>query len=158
VNSSASQKVLFVIGMEENMEILLQQAVQIDPEAMLILQMDGPVISQYFSDAMRDIMIAVYEENVRDIYVVGKKEDPLGKAKRKEWLEKIYGNEKLKEKLRTIDYLFEHCTPEFPGIKFREWLEGSVTSAEHIEKSVKMIRRHPLLPADVQVHGLLLES
>lgn len=158
MNSVENKKALFVIGMEDNMEHLLQQAVNIHPNNMLILQIDGPVISQHFSDVMRAIMIAVYEEKVKEIFVFGKKDDSVNKAERQELLKKIYGNEELKEKLRTINYLFEHCTPEFPGIKLSEWLEGSKTSTEGIQKSVKMIRQHPLMPSDVQVHGLLIDK
>ncbi|WP_163859559.1 carbonic anhydrase [Paenibacillus elgii] len=157
MNSVESKKALFVIGMEDNMEHILQQAVNIHPDNMLILQIDEPVISQHFSDVMRDIVIAVYEENVKEIFVVGEKDDSVSKAERQELLKKLYENKELKEKLRTINYLFEHCTPEFPGIKFSEWLESSKTSTEGIQKSVNMIRQHPLMPSHVQVHGLLID-
>jgi len=158
MTSVENKKVLFVIGMEHDLEHLLQQVINIHPDNMLILQIDGPVISQHFSDVMRDIIIAVYEENVKEIFVVGKKDDSVNKVERQELLKKMYKNEELIEKLRTIDYLFENCMPEFPGITFSEWLSDGKTSTEDIQKSIEMIRQHPLMPSDVSVHGLFIDK
>ena len=109
------KKVLFVIGMEHKMEHLIKQNTNINPENIMILQSYEPVISP-FGDLMRDIIIAVYQENVEEIFVVATKDDQKNTG---DILNKIYKNKELQEKIQTLDYLFKNCKPEFP--------EGSIT-------------------------------
>lgn len=155
---AGNENVLFVTGMEANMEQILQQEINIHPDHMLILQIDEPVISQHFGDVMRDIVLGVYERNVREIYIVGCKDDSISSVDRQEIVKKMYRNEEVKEKVKTIDYLFQHCMPEFPGVELGKWLEPSKTSTEGIQKSVHMIRQHPLMPAHVTVRGMLFDK
>jgi carbonic anhydrase len=49
-------------------------------------------------------------------------------------------------------------TLESAGIDLRHWLRGFSSVEEGLLDSVKMIRNHPLLPKDVPVHGLLIDS
>ena len=42
------------------------------------------------------------------------------------------------------------------GIDLDQWLTGFDSVAEGVRRSVEMIRRHPLLPRHLPVHGLLM--
>ena len=115
------KKVLFVIGMEHKMESLINQKTNFKPENSLILQSYEPVISP-FGDLMRDIIFAVFEENVEEIFVVAMKYEqkyPLN------ILNKICENKGLQEKIQTLDYLFKHSKPEFSEGNISEWLESN---------------------------------
>ena len=68
------KKVLFVIGMDHKLEHLIKQNTNINPENIMVLQRYEPVISP-FGDLMRDIIIAVYQENVEEIFVVATKDN-----------------------------------------------------------------------------------
>jgi carbonic anhydrase len=148
--------VLFVIGMEHKLEGLLQQATNIDPENMLVLKIYGPVISQPYGDLMRDIIVAVYQENAEEIFIVGTKDSQENTVDIQDLLNKICKREGLKGQIQTLDYLFQNCIPEFPGGNVSEWLEGSKTVTEGIQKSVNIIRHHPFIPSHVKVHGLYM--
>ena len=146
------KKVLFVIGMDHKMEHLIKQTTNINPENIMILQSYEPVISP-FGDLMRDIIIAVYQENVEEIFVVATKDNQTNTG---DILNKIYKNKELQEKIQTLDYLFKNCKPEFPEGSISEWLEGSKTSTDGIQNNVNVIRHHPLMPSHVKVTELFI--
>jgi carbonic anhydrase len=148
---SEQKKVLFVIGMEYKIEQIIKENTNLNPENIFILKSYRPVISP-FGDLMRDILIAVYQENVEEIVVAAAKDDQKTGINNK----KIYENKDLQEKIRTFDYLFQNCQPEFPEGSIKEWLEGSKTSTESVQNSVNILRQHPLMPSNVKVRELFI--
>ena len=100
---------------------------------------------------MRDIIVAVYQENVEEIFVVATKDDQKNTG---DILNKIYENKELQEKIQTLDYLFKNCKPEFPEGSISEWLEGGKTLTDDVQNSVNVIRHHPLMPTHVKVTEL----
>lgn len=43
------------------------------------------------------------------------------------------------------------------GIDVGKWLHGFESVEEAIRESVKAIRNHPLIPKDVNIHGLIMD-
>ncbi|MEH7435559.1 carbonic anhydrase, partial [Bacillus thuringiensis] len=56
-----------------------------------------------------------------------------------------------------LDYLFKNCMPEFSSGSLNQWLSGQKNVSENIEKSIDMIRHHPLVPSDIEVHGFIID-
>jgi carbonic anhydrase len=104
---------------------------------------------------MRDIIVAVYQENVEEIFVVATKDE---QKNTRDILNKIYENKELRKKIQTLDYLFKSGMPEFPEGNIREWLEGSKTLTNDGLNSVNVIRHHPLMPSDVKVKELFFDK
>jgi carbonic anhydrase len=50
------------------------------------------------------------------------------------------------------------ATLEHAGIDMERWLRGFESVEAGVRASVQVIRNHPLLPGDVPVHGLLIDS
>lgn len=48
--------------------------------------------------------------------------------------------------------------PEFLSGSLEEWLSGKENVSENIEKSIDMIRHHPLVPSNVKVHGFIIDK
>lgn len=139
------------MGMEHNLADVTKQMSHISPENIIILQTYAPFISQPFGDLMRDIIVAVYQENVQEIVVVSSKDrqEDTGNL-----LNKVLGNKNLQKKIETLDYLFKNCLANFPERNISEWLKG--TDME--QNSVNIIREHPLMPSHVKVRELFLEK
>lgn len=146
------KKVLFITGMEHGLELFIKQETNLNPENTIILQSFGSEISQPYDDLMRNIIIAVYEENVEEIFVVAAKDE---QKKNSDILNKIFENKELQGKIKTLDYLFQNCMPEFPERNIRDWLEGSSVGVDH---SIAMIRNHPLMLDHVKVSKLLIDK
>ncbi|MEH7386055.1 carbonic anhydrase [Bacillus sp. JJ1521] len=147
------KKVLFVAGREYKPVYLTKYVNDINPEDMIILNSYGREVLQPFGELMRDIIITVYQENIEDIIVVG--DEGTGTLSQPV---RCTCPSVPQDKLETLEYLFENCMPEFPGMSLREWLEGYKTVTEYVQKSADTIRNHPLMPSDVIVRGLFINS
>ncbi|MBT2653651.1 carbonic anhydrase [Bacillus sp. ISL-18] len=149
------KKVLFVIGMEQKFERFIKEEANVNPENMIILQTYQPVVLHPFDDLMRDIIIAVYRDNVEEIVVVSTNDYQKNTG---DILNNIYINKELQDKIQTLDYLFKNCMPEFPEGTVSVWLQGSKTLTDSLQKTVNIIRNHPLLPSDVKVQELYIDQ
>lgn len=147
------KSVLYVIGMEQNAESLRRKIASLQHNS-IILQVYGPTILP-FGDFMRDIIIAVYRENIEEICITVPKDE---QKFNREIAKSIYENKDLQKKLQTVDYLFENCMPEFSNGSLREWLEGNAASSNSRQNIVDVIRNHPLLPSNVKVTELGAEG
>lgn len=146
------KKVLFLIGMEQYRETFIDK---LNRENSIFLQCYEPVISQPFDDLMRDILIAVYQENVEQIVVVASKKDQ--KMKR-DALKKIMENKGLQEKIQTLDYLFKNSMLEFPTGDIKEWLGEEKPIEDRVENTVHLIKHHPLMPSNVRVKEIWIDQ
>ncbi|ADM36244.1 putative carbonic anhydrase [Bacillus spizizenii str. W23] len=150
MNVDKNKKVLFLTDIENGLEPILQEVTHTPAENMLTIQSYGADISHPYGEIMRSVIIAIYQEDVEEVFVVGTKD------KRTSTGHILTQLETMKDKLQTLDYLFQNCRPEFSGGTFDEWLNGNENSSDAIEKSVDIIRHHPLVPSYVKVRGLLV--
>lgn len=146
------KKVLIVVGMDQQFDNkCMKKMKHFSPEEVIILksiELDG---IEPFGDLMRDILIQVYQRNVEEILIVEPKEKQKNLT---DVLGKIENNIQLKKNIRTLDYLFTFCDPEFPVRSMKEWLEGNHLLVEGIQHTIDVIRRHPLMPPSVKVTEL----
>ncbi|MCU5173393.1 carbonic anhydrase [Bacillus paranthracis] len=149
--SSKHKKVLLLTEMEQGIEPIIQQVTNIQQENMLTIHSYDSVIVHPFGDIMRSIIIAIYEENVEEIFVVGIEDKETNVVNLQIQRDSIKNNKEL-------DYLFENCMPEFSSGSLEEWLSGKGNVSENIEKSIDMIRHHPLVPSNVKVHGFMIDK
>lgn len=147
---NVEQKTLFLMDIDNGLEPILQEVMNIQPENMLTIQCYGPVISHPYGDIMRAVIIAIYQENVEEIFVVGTKNKGTASVNLLTQLDS------MKEKIQTLDYLFQNNRPEFSSDTVIEWLNGKEN--DHIEKCVNLIHHHPLVPSNVKVRGLIVDK
>ncbi|PRZ11783.1 carbonic anhydrase [Laceyella sediminis] len=144
IDSLNQKKVLFIIGMEEPLEQWLYSATHLPAEQMLVLVCHGPLISEPYDSLMRSVIIAVHQENVEEIFVIGATDT----------------DESQLNKMDLI-YLAKNRKGDLSELKENDifqWLKGSETVIDSIKQSVDMIRRHPLKPSGVKVYGLSVDT
>ncbi|WP_249709702.1 carbonic anhydrase [Bacillus cereus] len=149
--NAKNKKVLLLTDMEHGIEPIIQQVTNIQRENMLTIHSCDSVIVHPFGDIMRSIIIAIYQENVEEIFVVGIEDKETNVVNLQIQRDSIKNNKEL-------DYLFENCMPEFSNGSLEEWLSGKENVSGNIEKSIDMIRHHPLVPSDVKVHGFIIDK
>lgn len=152
MNLEKNKKALFLTDIENGLEPILQEVTNIQAENILTIQSYGTLISHPYGDIMRSVIIAIYQENVEEIFVVGTKD------KRIDTVNVLTQLESTKDKIQTLDYLFQNCRPEFSGGTLDEWLNGKENGSGNIEKSVDIIRNHPLVPSYVKVRCLIVNN
>jgi carbonic anhydrase len=144
------EKMLFLIGMEQDLEPVIEQ---LNRKNAIILQSYQPVILQPFDDLMRDILVAVYMSNVKEIIVVT---STVHQQNTEELFTKIVDNKGVQE-LETLDYLFKNSIPEFHGGTIKDWLQGSRSPKESAKRTIDIIQQHPLMPSYVKVKELFID-
>lgn len=153
MHKNGAKKVLVLTDISQNLEDLVGRKQNIDLENTIILYKYETIL-QPFGDLMRDIMITVYQENIEEIVVIGTKKV----QKKSVDLRHIMAmNQVLIEKVKTLDYLFANCMPEFPEGNIFQWLEGN-KEADDLIQTVNVIRHHPLMPTQIKIRPLWLED
>ncbi|MBM7707330.1 carbonic anhydrase [Chryseomicrobium sp. FSL W7-1435] len=157
-NPDNRKKVLCIVGMEEPLEQWLNSASHFLPEQIMVLKSYGPVISEPYDSLMRNIIIAVYQENVEEIFVIGSADRNESISDPSNLISKVIQTKIPAVKIQTVEYLFKHCFPGFTANDMAQWIEGSKTVTDGIKQSVNLIRRHPLMPSEIRVYGLLIDT
>lgn len=149
------KRLFFMIGPESEWDRMMKKSSKINPEEIVLLHSNGPVVLHPFNDLMRDIIVTVYQQNIEEIVVVSTKDR---QTDNEDALTKILNREEFQEKRTTLDYLLNNCQPEFPDLNIKDWFVGSKYSDDSIEKIVSTLRHHPLLTPDVTVSELSIDS
>ncbi|WP_252607352.1 carbonic anhydrase [Bacillus paralicheniformis] len=150
-----NKKILMIIGMEKQLEQTICRAANIQPENALVLKSVFPDISQPYGNLMRDIITLVHRNKAEEIWIVRDKHEQTADEDISDLLNR---NKDLSDRMQTLEYLFQNCSPELPHGSIDEWLSPSENAAEGVQKSVAAIRRHPLIPSHVKVKGFLIEN
>jgi carbonic anhydrase len=113
-----------------------------------VLKDAGAIVSHPFGSIMRSLIVAVYELEAQDVFVVGHHGCGMTGMSCARILDKAIARG---IPASTIDTL-RHA-----GIDLDGWLVGFAHPRQGVIESVRLIRNHPLLPADVSVAGLLID-
>jgi carbonic anhydrase len=108
----------------------------------------GAIVSHPFGSIMRSILVAIYELNAEEVMVVGHYDCGMSTINAERVVEKMLARGVAEETISVI---------QNSGINLKAWLHGFDHVDESVRKSVEVIKNHPLLPADVPVHGLLID-
>lgn len=143
------KKLVIVTCMDTRLIELLPHAMDIRQGEAKIIKVAGAVVTHPFGSVMRSILVAVYELGATEVAVVGHSGCGMSTLQCKTVLDKAVARG-IPE--ATIDLL------EKAGIELDKWLVGFETEEAAVKQTVTLIRQHPLLPPDVIVHGLIIDS
>ncbi len=134
--------------MDTRLVELLPKAMNLHNGDAKIIKNAGAIVSHPFGSVMRSIIVAVYQLDADEVFVIGhydcgmtglNSEDVIAKAKTRGISDDV---------IETLGH---------SGIDLKRWLTGFNHVREGIEKSVNIIRNHPLLPNNLPVHGLIID-
>jgi carbonic anhydrase len=108
----------------------------------------GALVSHPFGSVMRSILIAVYELQAEEVFVIGHHDCGMSALKSDRMVESMKERGISEETLETLSY---------SGIDFEKWLHGFDNVFDSVKHSVNIIRNHPLMPEGVPVHGLVID-
>ena len=143
------KKVAIVSCMDTRLTELLPASMGLKNGDAKLIKNAGGIISHPFGSAMRSLLIAIYELNVKEILVIGHTDCGARRTDSKKMLLKMKDHGITQNNIDMVKY----C-----GIDFDSWLGGFVDLDESIKKSVDLIRKHPLVPEAVLVYGLVIDS
>lgn len=143
------KKLAIVTCMDTRLVELLPKAMNLRNGDAKLIKNAGAIISQPFGSVMRSVLVAIYELGAEEVIVVGH----LGCGMAALNADNMIGS--MKERGISDQVL---STLENSGIKLHKWLSGFTTEREGVIQTVGIIKNHPLLPANVPVHGMIIDS
>lgn len=142
------KKILILSCMDTRLTDLLPRALNIKNGDVKIVKNAGASIMHPFGSVIRSIIVAVYEFNVDEIYVIGHHSCGMCNLSTDNLIQKIIDRGISIETIETL---------ENSGIDIKSWLHGFDSVEKSIEDSVNLIKKHPLIPNDITVHGLVID-
>ncbi len=149
VSSKLPNKKLAILScMDTRLTELLPASLGIRNGDVKLIKNAGAVISSPFGSVMRSLIVAVYELGVEEILVIGHHDCGMQSLDNRKIMDKMRARGVSQNK---IEFL------EFCGIDFGKWLNGFDSVEDSVRASVKAVKDHPLMPADVKVFGLIMD-
>lgn len=142
------KKLVVVSCMDTRLTELLPKAMNLKNGDAKILKTAGAVVSHPFGSIMRSIVVAIYELNAHEVCVVGHHDCGMSSLNYEATTKKMIERGIPEETLQTLDYA---------GMKLSHWLRGFDSVTENVRQSVEVIRKNPLIPSSVPVHGLVID-
>ena len=147
-NGFPDKKLVIVTCMDTRLIELLPRAMNFRNGDVKVIKNAGALVTHPYGSVMRSILVAVYNLNVQEVAVVGHHDCGMTGMNSDRVIEAA--------KHRGIsEEVFNQVRQS--GIDLDKWLEGFSHVADGVRESVHRIRKHPLLPKDVAVHGLLVD-
>lgn len=141
------KKMVILSCMDTRLTELLPKAMNIKNGDAKIIKDAGATVMHPFGGVMRSILVAVYEFNAEDVFVVGHHGCGMSNLDTESIVNKMIDRGVNEETISILNNA---------GINVQRFLHGFESVEESIKESVKMIKEHPLFPKDVQVHGLIM--
>ena len=142
------KKMVVLSCMDTRLTELLPQAMNIKNGDAKIVKNAGATIMHPFGSIVRSILVAVYEFEAEDLFVVGHYGCGMSNLNGRLLLNKMR-ERGIKES--TIDTL------QYSGIDVEAWLHGFESEEAAVRESVEALVNHPLMPTGIRVHGLLMD-
>ena len=147
-SKTPDKKIAIVTCMDTRLTELLPQALNIKNGDAKIIKNAGGNIVHPFGSAMRSIIVAIYSLEVEEVLIIphydcGVCNFDADKIINEMMNRGIEGN--------TLDNL------RHSGIDINKWLHGFDDVTESLQKSVSIVKNHPLMPKNIPVHGLIID-
>lgn len=143
------KKVAILTCMDTRLVELLPAAIGNRNGDVKIIKTAGAIISHPYGSVMRSLLIAIYELGVESVWVIGHTECGMENLNVDRLVEKM-------KKRGISPETFDEISNS--GIDFDRWLGGFESTCCAVLDSVEKIRKHPLIPKNIAVEGLLIDA
>jgi carbonic anhydrase len=142
------EKIMVIVTcMDTRLTELLPKAMNLKNGDAKIIKNAGAILTSPFGNIMRSILIALYELNAHEVFIVGHHECGMTGIDPNEVVSHMEARGVKEHVIHTLRH---------SGINLNRWLTGFDSVRESVENSVDIVRNHPLLPPETPVHGLII--
>jgi carbonic anhydrase len=143
-----NKKLVIITCMDTRLVELLPRAMNLRNGDIKLIKSAGAVVAHPFGSIMRSVLVAVYELGAEEILVIGHHDCGMTGLESDRVLEKVRQRGISNDVIETL---------RNAGIDLESWLKGFDKVQDAVRQSVSLIRRHPLLPKGIMVHGLVID-
>lgn len=144
-----NKKLAIITCMDTRLTELLPAALGLKNGDAKIIKNAGGIVSHPFGSVMRSLLIGIYELDVQEILVIGHTDCGAMCTDGKKMIEKMKYHGIKQQSIDMITYY---------GIDFDSWLSGFKDLDVSVRNTVELIRKHPLIPEEIKVFGLIIDS
>lgn len=149
ISSKDPNKKLVVLScMDTRLTELLPKALNLKNGDAKIIKNAGAAIMHPFGSIMRSIIVSIYEFKTDEVLVVGHLGCGMSNLNIDKTLDKVMERGVSVQVIETLSN---------SGIDIKKWLHGFDSVEESVRESVELIRKHPLIPKDIKIHGLIID-
>ncbi|WP_227396868.1 carbonic anhydrase [Jeotgalibacillus aurantiacus] len=143
-----TKKVMVITDFDQRVDSSLKEITNRGAEELLVFNSYGALISQPYGCLMRNVILALYNEGVQDIYIVAEKGQHQDLD---DLLEKMKEAGITDHTLNTLNYLdaVQH--------NVLDWLAGPSDVHDAMRKNKELIMKHPLIPKTVTVRTFIID-
>ncbi|MBP3039780.1 carbonic anhydrase [Bacillaceae bacterium Marseille-Q3522] len=142
------KKMVVLSCMDTRLLELLPNAINVKNGDIKMIKNAGALVSHPFGSIMRSILVAVYQLQAEEVFVIGHHDCGMSGMVPEKMLQAMLERGVKEETLQTLQY---------SGVDLMTWLKGFDNVKESVTQSVTIIKNHPLMPQDVPVHGLAID-
>lgn len=142
------KKMVILTCMDTRLTELLPRAMNLRNGDVKVLKNAGAIVTQPFGNIMRSILVAIYELQAEEVLIIGHYNCGMTGVDPEAIISKMIARGVPTTTIRTLRH---------SGLDFRRWLTGFDNVRSSVEKSVGIVRNHPLLPPSTPVHGLIID-
>ncbi|MDO4433012.1 MAG: carbonic anhydrase [Alysiella sp.] len=146
-NKYPERKLAVLSCMDTRMVELLPAALGLKNGDAKLIKNAGAVVTHPWGSVMRSLLVAVFELRVQEIMVVAHHDCGMRGLNSTSFLHKAQDNGIPEDRITTLRHA---------GIDLDSWLKGFDNVEDSVRHTVGVIRRHPLMPANIAVHGLVI--
>ncbi|MGL4991255.1 MAG: beta-class carbonic anhydrase [Sarcina sp.] len=147
-SKTPNKQAVIVSCMDTRLTELLPKAMNIKNGDAKIVKNAGATIVHPFGSVMRSIVVAVYEFNAKDVFIVGHHKCGMSNINPHDIINTMKSRGISDDTLNTLLN---------SGINLNKWLQGFSSVKDSVLESVSIVKNHPLLPNDIRVHGLIID-
>ncbi|MEK4427079.1 beta-class carbonic anhydrase [Solibacillus sp. FSL K6-1523] len=142
------KKIVILSCMDTRLVELLLKAMNLRNGDVKIVKSAGAIVNHPFGGIMRSLLVAVYELQAEEIYIIGHYDCGMSAIDPQAMLEHMCERGIKQETIDIINY---------SGVDLEQWLRGFGDVTTSVLKSVDIVRSHPLMPVGVPIHGLVID-
>ena len=145
----ARRRIAVVSCMDARLVELLPAALDLRNADAKVIKTAGAILTHPFGGIMRSIIVAIYALHCEEVLIVGHLDCGMSSIDPAAIIAAMHDRGGVTRE--TVSVL------ERAGINVSAWLTGFDDVEASVSSGVEMVRRHPLVPASVRVHGLVID-
>lgn len=146
-NKYPERKIAILSCMDTRIVELLPAALGLKNGDIKLIKNAGALVTHPWGSVMRSILVAVLELKVTEVMVIAHHDCGMRGLNAQSFLDKAREQGIPEDRITTLRHA---------GIDLDDWLKGFDEVEDSVRHTVEIIRCHPLMPAHIAVHGLVI--
>lgn len=142
------KRIVILSCMDTRLTELLPKAMNLRNGDAKIIKSAGAMIAHPFGGIMRSLLVAVYELQADEVYIIGHYDCGMSSVNVDRVIHSMIERGISEDTFEMLQY---------SGIDLEDWLRGFENVTESVSESVDAVRHHPLMDKKVPVHGLVVD-